>query len=136
MLGELTDVKVLAELLSCSRQTVYNHIQKNKKKLTGHIKKIDRTTFFDNEGIEIIKMSMGLIEPPEVVVIEEDAMDKQELLADIVNSVREANKDDMDMVRLELDEVKKQNQLLLDKMDELIKEQKNKQSLWQRLLGK
>ena len=93
-------VKDLSYELDVTVQTIYNHIKKNDKELIGHIFKKQGTSYLDDEGIRQIKISMGLIEVPEVKenigieeVIENISIQVSDKVKDdIVNELKEDNK--------------------------------------------
>lgn len=140
MMTDLIDVKELAITLDVSRQTIYNHIQKNEKELLGHTKRIERTTYLSPTAVSIIKQSLGLIQVPTI----NENLSVQDIIAEMTEAIRSNISNDIEQLLLaqdsknnkleqELQAVKEQNQQLLDKVNELI-EDKNK-SLWSRIWG-
>ena len=119
-------VKDLSYELDVTVQTIYNHIKKNDKELIGHIFKKQGTSYLDDEGIRLIKISMGLIEVPEVkenIGIEEVIKD----ISDLVTENVSANiKQDMDKLQQEVQDLKEQNRLLI----ELVQEQQERKSIF------
>lgn len=119
-------VKEIALDLEVSQVTVYNHIKKLDKELLGNIFKRQGTTVIDDEGIRLIKISMGLIQVP--VVKENISMEN--IINDISNLVTEnvsANiKKDYEVLEQQIQDLKKQNELLI----ELVKEQQEKKSFF------
>ncbi len=109
----MRNVKEIAADLGVTIQTVYNHINKNEKELQGCIFKQQGVTYLDDEGIRIIKISMGLIQAPVVkenIGIEEVIKD----ISDLVTENVSANiKQDMDKLQQEVQDLKSQNELLI-----------------------
>lgn len=60
------DIKTIALNLDVTVQTIYNHLKKNDKEIKHHIFKRKGTTYIDDEGLIIIKKSMGLIQVPTI----------------------------------------------------------------------
>ena len=124
-------VKELSEKLEVSRQTVYNYLKECSKDLEGHIFKNKGITFVDEEGLKIIKISMGLIQVP---VIQESDMDLNDI-AEILKSglleelrsdsleMRKEHKQDMEDMKTELSqeiqELKTQNEMLLQSLEDI-----------------
>jgi polyhydroxyalkanoate synthesis regulator phasin len=119
-------VKEIAIDLEVTIQTVYNHIKKNEKELKGCTFKSQGTTLIDDEGIRIIKESMGLIQPPTV----KEKISMENIINDISDLVTEnvsANiNNKMDKLEQEIQDLKEQNKLLI----ELMQEQKQKKSIF------
>ena len=117
-------VKEIALDLEVSQVTVYNHIKKLDKELLGNIFKRQGTTVIDDEGIRLIKISMGLIQVPVV----KEIVSMEEIIKDISSLVTEnvsANiKRDYEVLEQQIHDLKKQNELLI----ELVKEQQEKKS--------
>lgn len=119
-------VKEIALDLEVSQVTVYNHIKKLDKELKGNIFKRQGTTYIDDEGIRQIKISMGMIQAP--VVKENISMNEIiENISDLVTENVSANiKQDMDKLEEQIQELQKQNKLLI----EMMQEQKQKKSIF------
>ena len=119
-------VKEIALDLEVSQVTVYNHIKKLDKELKGNIFKRQGTTYIDDEGIMQSKISMGLIQVPVVkenIGIEEVIKD----ISDLVTENVSANiKQDMDKLQQEVQDLKEQNRLLI----ELVQEQQERKSIF------
>lgn len=119
-------------MLDVSYQTVYNHMNKNEVEMVGCIFKKLGTTHINQDGIDILKKSMGLIQVPTVKkdVSLEDVIEK---ISDRVNlkvhekfeEVKEDNKKDYNDLKDEVELLKKQN----EELKEMIQEQNNK-SFW------
>ena len=111
-------VKEIALDLEVSQVTVYNHIKKLDKELKGNIFKRQNTTLIDDEGIRQIKISMGLIQVP--VIKEKVSM--EEVIQDISSIVTEnvsANiNNKMDKLEQQIQDLKEQNKLLIEMMQE------------------
>lgn len=117
-------VKEIALDLEVSQVTVYNHIKKLDKELKGNIFKRQGVTHIDDEGIRQIKISMGLIQAPVVkenIGIEEVIKDISDL---VIENVSANIKQDMDKMEQEIQDLKEQNELLI----ELVQEQQKKKS--------
>ncbi len=136
-MDKLFSVKDVAVKLEVTRQTVYNHIDKNIEQLKGEIKKIQGTTYLTGEGVRILKQSMGLLQVPvKNETVELDAIMKE--LKDSINynvkesmeNVREDIKKDNEKLENELAEVKKQNEILIKKIDDLIEKKEEKKSFF------
>lgn len=115
-------VKDLAYELDVTVQTVYNHIKKNDKKLIGHIFKKQGTSYLDDEGLKIIKISMGLIEVPEV----KKDIGAEEIIRDISIQVSNNIKKDMEKLQQEVQDLKEQNRILI----EMLQKQQEKKSIF------
>lgn len=125
-------VKEIALDLEVSQVTVYNHIKKLDKELKGNILKRQNTTLIDDEGIRLIKISMGLIQPP--VVKEKISMNEIiENISDLVSeNVSAQVKQDMEKLEEQIQELQKQNKILI----EMMQEQKEKKSIFNLFKGK
>lgn len=110
-------VKEIALDLEVSQVTVYNHIKKLDKELKGNLFKKQGTTYIDDEGIRLIKISMGLIQPPvvkEYKSTDEIVKDISDLVTDKVSEQVSNNiKQDMDKLQQEVQDLKNQNELLI-----------------------
>lgn len=60
------DIKTVALELEVTVQTVYNHLKKTNKEIKPYIFKRQGTTYIDEEGLTILKKSMGLIKVPAI----------------------------------------------------------------------
>lgn len=131
----MIDIKNLALELEVTRQTIYNHIQKNKQELKPCMLKQQGVTFITSDGIRIIKESMGLIKVP---VVQEKQIGMEEVIKEIsdnintelkqelkesMENVKEDIKQDYNKLENELAEVKKQNEILI----QMIQDQQEKQ---------
>lgn len=133
------DVKTIAFNAGVTVQTIYNHIKKNDKELIGHIFKKQGTSYLDDEGIRLIKISMGLIQVPTVQkdigieeVIENISIQVSDKVKDdIVNELKEDNKKQRQSYELkfyrleqelnkEIEELKNQNQVLIEIIQQLL----------------
>lgn len=123
-------VKEIALDLEVSQVTVYNHIKKLDKELKGNIFKKQGTTYLDDEGIRLIKISMGLIQPPVVkenIGIEEVIKDISDLVTENVSAnIKQDINNKMDKLEQEIQDLKEQNRILI----ELMQEQKEKKSIF------
>lgn len=148
----MKDIKTISLELNVSRQTVYNHISKNDKELKGCILKKQGVTFLTNEGVRILKESMGLIKAPKIQQnigmeeiieqISENVQDKikESMLVvkeDIVlqvedskKSITENIKEDYTRLEKELEEVKKQNEVLINMLKDQIEKQEQKKGFF------
>lgn len=115
-------VKDLSYELDVTVQTIYNHIKKNDKELIGHIFKKQGTSYLDDEGIRQIKISMGLIEVPEV----KENISMEKIIESISEQVSNNIKQDMDKMEQEIQDLKEQNELLI----KMIQEQQKKKSIF------
>lgn len=103
----MKSVKDISLMLKVSNTTIYNHISKLGDDLEPYKKIIDRTTYIKDEGIHLIKISMGLVQPPKV----KESVSMENIIDDISNQVT--------------NNMKLENQLLNEKLDlltELVKE--------------
>lgn len=122
----MKNVKEIALELDVTIQTIYNHIKKNEKELKGCIAKIQNINYLDDQGIRIIKESMGLIQVPmknQEIGLEEIIEDISSLVtANIALSIRQ----DMDNLYKEIEELKEQNKLLIELVKEKRKQEEKK----------
>lgn len=135
-------VKEIALDLDVSQVTIYNHIKKLDKELKGNIFKKQGVTHLDNEGIRQIKISMGLIQVPQVkeyVSTEQIVNDisKQvtdsitENITDLVTEIITDNlKIDYDLLQEQIKQLQEQNEQLIN----LIESNQSK-TLLERLKG-
>lgn len=133
-------VKEVAELLNVSYQTVYNHMNKNEVEMIGCIFKKLGTTHINQDGIDILKKSMGLIQLPTVKenidmeqVIEmisdrvaDTLKGQMEEVKDEVIKVSEGSSKDYESLKSEIELLKEQNELLL----KIINEMNSKKSIF------
>ena len=117
-------VKEVAFNLEVSQVTIYNHIKKLDHELKGNIFKKQGKTFIDDEGVKQIKISMGLVDP--LVVKENVSMEN--IIDEISNLVTEnvsANiKDDMEVIKNQMNDLQEQNKLLIE-LVEMLQEKKS-----------
>lgn len=106
-------VKEIALILDVSQVTVYNHINKLKDEIKAHIYNVKGATYLDDEGIRQLKISMGLIQVPEV----KQNISMNNIIDEISNSVSEniTNniKKDYEDLRKEVRELKDRNEKLI-----------------------
>ena len=123
-------VKEIALSLNVSQVTIYNHIKKLDKELLGNIFKRQNTTLIDDEGIRLIKISMGLIQAPVVkenISMEEVIQDISDLVTENVSAnIKQDINNKMDKLEQEIQDLKEQNRILI----ELMQEQKEKKSIF------
>lgn len=110
-------VKEIALMLDVSQVTVYNHIKKLKEDIEPYIYDIKGVKHLDNEGIRQIKISMGLLQVPEVR--KDISMDHviNEISIQVSKEIKEDYqelKDDNETIREQLNELQEQNKELLD----------------------
>ena len=129
-------VKEIALILDVSQVTVYNHIKKLKDELKNHLYNVKGATYLDDEGIRQLKISMGLLQIPEVRedigidnVINEISLSVSEEVSKNIKKNIEENYNELNNKLKDLqhqnDEIKKQNQELI----RLLYEQKSKSFL-------
>lgn len=119
-------VKEVADLLEVSQTTIYNHLKKNEKALKGYVSKKQGATYIKDEGLRVIKISLGLIEVPVIVEENKSYEDmRDEISLQVVNSIKEnytdlkeTIKNNDDEVQRELKEIKEQNKILIDMIQE------------------
>ena len=128
-MDKIFSVKDVAVKLEVTRQTVYNHIDKNFESLKGDIKKIQGTTYLTIEGVRILKESMGLLQVP----AKEEKIDLDAIIKEIsdnmdlsIKGTMESIKEDYNKLENELAEVKKQNEILI----QMIQDQAEKKSFF------
>lgn len=118
-------VKEIALILDVSQVTVYNHINKIKDDIKSHIFNVKGATYLDKEGIRQLKISMGLLQVPEIRenismsnIIDEisDIVSKQ--ISIEIKKHHEYTQLQIRNDNIELkDNIKKDNDLLLDKIE-------------------
>jgi len=86
------DIKTIALNLEVTVQTVYNHLKKNNKELKPHIFKSKGITYLDDEGLMIIKKSLGLIKVP---TVQKDDMGMDDIITSISMQVSNNIKNDL-----------------------------------------
>ncbi len=86
------DIKTIALNLEVTVQTVYNHLKKHNKELKPHIFKSKGITYLDDEGLLIVKKSLGLIEVP---TIQKDDVNIEDIVASISMQVSNSIKNDL-----------------------------------------
>lgn len=115
-------VKEIADLLGVSMVTVYNHLKKNRQELKGHITKQKGVIYVKEEGLNILKVSLGIIQPPttnKYANIQDMAKDIsdiviQEVGQEISEQLKEDNKQNFEALKEQIEELKKQNNLLIE----------------------
>lgn len=122
----MKDIKDIALMLDVSRVTVYNHLKKLDKEIEAHTFKKKGVTYVDDEGIKLLKISMGLIELPTIrenISIENIVDDISSMVSDnlkgdisslITSSLEEYNQD----LKKEMEALKEQNNKLIDLLEE------------------
>lgn len=134
----MKDIKDIALMLDVSRVTVYNHLKKLDKEIEAHTFKKKGVTYVDDEGIKLLKISMGLIELPTIrenisignIVDDISSMVSDNLKGDIssliASSLEEYNQD----LKKEMEALKEQNNKLIELLEE-----KESKSFLSRLKG-
>ena len=122
----MKDIKDIALMLNVSRVTVYNHLKKLDKEIEAHTFKKKGVTYVDDEGIKLLKISMGLIELPTIrenisignIVDDISSMVSDNLKDDIssliASSLEEYNQD----LKKEMEALKEQNNKLIELLEE------------------
>lgn len=122
----MKDIKDIALMLDVSRVTVYNHLKKLDKEIEAYTFKKKGVTYVDDEGIRLLKVSMGLIEVPTIredISIENIVDDISSMVSDnlkgdisslIASSLEEYNQD----LKKEMEALKEQNNKLIDLLEE------------------
>ena len=122
----MKDIKDIALMLDVSRVTVYNHLKKLDKEIEAHTFKKKGVTYVDDEGIKLLKISMGLIELPTIrenISIENIVDDISSMVSDnlkgdisslIASSLEEYNQD----LKKEMETLKEQNNKLIELLEE------------------
>ena len=122
----MKDIKDIASILNVSRVTVYNHLKKLDKEIEAHTFKKKGVTYVDDEGIKLLKISMGLIELPTIrenisignIVDDISSMVSDNLKDDIssliASSLEEYNQD----LKKEMEALKEQNNKLIELLEE------------------
>lgn len=122
----MKDIKDIASILNVSRVTVYNHLKKLDKEIEAHTFKKKGITYVDDEGIKLLKISMGLIELPTIrenISIENIVDDISSMVSDnlkgdisslIASSLEEYNQD----LKKEMEALKEQNNKLIELLEE------------------
>lgn len=122
----MKDIKDIALMLDVSRVTVYNHLKKLDKEIEAHTFKKKGITYVDDEGIKLLKISMGLIELPTIrenISIENIVDDISSMVSDnlkddisslIASSLEEYNQD----LKKEMEALKEQNNKLIELLEE------------------
>lgn len=119
-------VKEVADLLEVSQVTIYNHLKKNDKELRGNVTKRKGVTYIKDEGLKVLKVSLGIIQVPTIEKKEMTTYDLiDEISLNISNNVKkdyeglqEDIKNNNDKLEKELQEIKEQNRLLIDMIQE------------------
>lgn len=119
------DIKSIALNLEVTVQTVYNHLKKKNKELKGHTFKNKGATYIDEEGLMIIKKSMGLIQSP---VIEENDIG----INDVIEQIKIGIVEELNLKMIERE--KRLQEQYEEKLDELkneliIKQQEQEQKI-------
>lgn len=121
----MKDIKDIASMLNVSRVTVYNHLKKLDKEIEAHTFKKKGITYVDDEGIKLLKISMGLIELPTIrenisignIVDDISSMVSDNLKDDIssliASSLEEYNQD----IKKEMEALKEQNNKLIELLE-------------------
>ena len=118
-------VKEVADILDVSQVTIYNHLKKNEKELKGQITKKKGITYIKDEGLKVLKVSLGIIQVPEI----KETISLENIIDEISNSIiKDTNKkyDDLqedikvnnERLEKELKEIKEQNKILMDLLQE------------------
>ena len=122
-------VKEIAFDLEVSQVTVYNHIKKLDKELKGNIFKVQGVTKLDDEGIRQLKISMGLIQVPQVkeyVSTEDIIKDISDLVTemvsdnikqDILKAATDTKKDYEDL-SIQIKQLEEQNRALMELIED------------------
>lgn len=122
----MKNIKDIALMLDVSRVTVYNHLKKLDKEIEAHTFKKKGVTYVDDEGIKLLKISMGLIELPTIrenISIENIVDDISSMVSDnlkgdisslIASSLEEYNQD----LKKEMGALKEQNNKLIALLEE------------------
>lgn len=122
----MKDIKDISLMLDVSRVTVYNHLKKLDKEIEAHTFKKKGVTYVDDEGIKLLKISMGLIELPTIrenISIENIVDDISSMVSDnlkgdisslIASSLEEYNQD----LKKEMEALKEQNNKLIELLEE------------------
>lgn len=122
----MKDIKEISLMLGVSRVTVYNHLKKLEKEIEAHTFKKKGVTYVDDEGIKLLKISMGLIELPTIrenISIENIVDDISSMVSDnlkddisslIASSLEEYNQD----IKKEMEALKEQNNKLIELLEE------------------
>jgi len=122
----MKDIKDIASMLNVSRVTVYNHLKKLDKEIEAHTFKKKGVTYVDDEGIKLLKISMGLIKLPTIrenISIENIVDDISSMVSDnlkddisslIASSLEEYNQD----LKKEMGDLKEQNNKLIELLEE------------------
>lgn len=103
-------VKELAEKLDVSQTTIYNHLQKNDKELRGQITKKKGITYIKEEGLNILKVSLGIIQVPTI----KENVSLDESIKKIYDLLQADTNKKFDDLQEELKEIKEQNKILID----------------------
>lgn len=117
--SELLDIKTIALNLDVSRQTVYNHVEKNSQALKGNIRKVQGVTYLNQEGIYIIKESMGLIKTP----VQKESIGIEEIIKEISENIQSGMQESIEELRENLKEDIKEDYQNLQEQIELLKKQ-------------
>lgn len=117
-------VKELAEKLDVSQTTIYNHLQKNEKELKGQITKRKGITYVKDEGLNILKVSLGIIQVPTI----KENVSLDESIKKIYDLLQTDTNKKFDDLQEELKEIKEQNKILIDMIQE-----KEKKGLFDKL---
>ena len=82
-------VKEVADLLDVSQVTIYNHLKKNDKELRGQVTKKKGVTYIKDEGLKVLKVSLGIIQVPTVKenISLENIID--EISLNIINDIKD-----------------------------------------------
>lgn len=131
-------VKDIALRLEVTPVTIYNHINKLGQDIEPNKSKIKGVTYLNEQGLNQIKISMGLLNPPEVqeiVTLEDTVKSISTLVSDeVLYQIKEALDNKFNSLELELREIKEQNKMLLDLLEEKEKEQEQvKEPLFKRI---
>lgn len=148
------DIKMAALELGVTVQTVYNHLKKSNKEIKPFIFKRQGTTYIEDEGLIILKKSMGLIKVP---IAHQEDISLDAMIKDMSNQVsnnikNELLKDFKTLILEHQNQLQEQYEEKLEKALERQREQiqaenqkliqyieskkEEKKSIWSKLLGK
>lgn len=110
-------VKEVSETLKISRQKVYNCLTDYSEKLKEHVIEKKEITYITDDGVEIIKIAVGIIEAP---IIQKNDIAISDIGDSIIKGFGEREKKQNDKFQEELQELNKQNEKLLKIVRSLI----------------
>lgn len=107
-------VKDVSLLLNVSQVTVYNHLKKLDKEITPNVFKKKGTTYINDEGINQLKISLGLMQVPQV----KENVSIENIIDEISNIVSERVADNIKTnyndLQTQIEELKAQNERLIE----------------------